>query len=102
MSATRLKSITPKGATGGSKGGGLDDNASDRRRSLEVLSAFWLQLWTICKRSTTLIASNCVRLVEFLAKKLLAIGVLRTPQAEGDTLTADGLMAEYADLRHRF
>jgi uncharacterized membrane protein len=32
--------------------------------------------------------------------KLLAIEVLWTPQAEGDTLTSDDLLAEYADLRH--
>jgi uncharacterized membrane protein len=31
--------------------------------------------------------------------KLLAIEVLWTPQAEGDTLTADDLLAEYADLK---
>jgi uncharacterized membrane protein len=31
--------------------------------------------------------------------KLLAIEVLWTPQAEGDTLTSDDLVAEYADLR---
>ena len=31
--------------------------------------------------------------------KLLAIEVLWTPQAEGDTLTSDDLMAEYADLK---
>jgi uncharacterized membrane protein len=32
-------------------------------------------------------------------ERLLAIEVLWTPQAEGDTLTADDLMAEYADLK---
>ncbi len=32
-------------------------------------------------------------------EKLLAIEVLWTPQAEGDTLTSDDLMAEYADLK---
>lgn len=31
--------------------------------------------------------------------KLLAIEVLWTPQAEGDTLTSDDLLAEYADLK---
>lgn len=31
--------------------------------------------------------------------RLLAIEVLWTPQAEGDTLTADDLLAEYADLK---
>ncbi len=31
--------------------------------------------------------------------QLLAIEVLWTPQAEGDTLTADDLLAEYADLK---
>ncbi len=31
--------------------------------------------------------------------KLLALEVLWTPQAEGDTLTSDDLLAEYADLR---
>jgi uncharacterized membrane protein len=31
--------------------------------------------------------------------KLLAIEVLWAPQAEGDTLTADDLLAEYADLK---
>lgn len=31
--------------------------------------------------------------------KLLAIEALWTPQAEGDTLTADDLLAEYADLK---
>jgi len=33
------------------------------------------------------------------SEKLLAIEVLWTPQAEGDTPTADDLMAEYADLK---
>lgn len=33
------------------------------------------------------------------SEQLLAIEVLWTPQAEGDTLTADDLLAEYADLR---
>jgi uncharacterized membrane protein len=33
------------------------------------------------------------------SEKLLAIEVLWTPQAEGDTLTSDDLLAEYADLR---
>lgn len=32
-------------------------------------------------------------------ERLLAIEVLWTPQAEGDTLTADDLLAEYADLK---
>lgn len=32
-------------------------------------------------------------------EKLLALEVLWTPQAEGDTLTSDDLMAEYADLK---
>jgi uncharacterized membrane protein len=32
--------------------------------------------------------------------RLLAIEVLWTPQADGDTLTSDDLLAEYADLRH--
>jgi len=33
------------------------------------------------------------------SERLLAIEVLWTPQAEGDTLTADDLLAEYADLK---
>jgi uncharacterized membrane protein len=33
------------------------------------------------------------------SEQLLAIEVLWTPQAEGDTLTADDLLAEYADLK---
>jgi uncharacterized membrane protein len=33
------------------------------------------------------------------SENLLAIEVLWTPQAEGDTLTADDLLAEYADLK---
>ncbi|MDJ0800772.1 MAG: DUF1517 domain-containing protein [Calothrix sp. MO_167.B12] len=35
----------------------------------------------------------------FPADRLLAIEVLWTPQAEGDTLTSDDLLAEYADLK---
>lgn len=35
----------------------------------------------------------------FPSEKLLAFEVLWTPQAEGDTLTADDLLAEYADLK---
>ncbi|MBW4641233.1 MAG: DUF1517 domain-containing protein [Gloeocapsa sp. UFS-A4-WI-NPMV-4B04] len=33
------------------------------------------------------------------SERLLALEVLWTPQAEGDTLTADDLLAEYADLK---
>jgi uncharacterized membrane protein len=32
-------------------------------------------------------------------EQLLAIEVLWTPQAEGDTLTSDDLLAEYPDLK---
>lgn len=35
----------------------------------------------------------------FPGEQLLAIEVLWTPQAEGDTLTSDDLLAEYADLK---
>jgi uncharacterized membrane protein len=31
--------------------------------------------------------------------RLLAVEILWTPQAEGDTLTSDDLMAEYPDLK---
>jgi uncharacterized membrane protein len=33
------------------------------------------------------------------SERLLAVEILWTPQAEGDTLTSDDLMAEYPDLK---
>jgi uncharacterized membrane protein len=43
---------------------------------------------------------QCLRQIGSMSgDKLLAIEVLWTPQAEGDTLTADDLLAEYADLK---
>jgi uncharacterized membrane protein len=43
---------------------------------------------------------QCLRQIGSMpGEKLLAIEVLWTPQTEGDTLTADDLLAEYADLK---
>ncbi|NET02288.1 MAG: DUF1517 domain-containing protein [Sphaerospermopsis sp. SIO1G2] len=64
-----------------------------------TLLAATLGKWNIPKINDTQDLRQALRQIGSLSgEQLLAIEVLWTPQAEGDTLTSDDLLAEYPDL----
>ncbi len=103
----QLKAASPKDALPAAEQGGSVDNPTQLITEgpgeyviVTLLAATLgnLQMPTITNSNDL---RQALRLIGSISgDKLLAIEVLWTPQAEGDTLTSDDLLAEYADLRH--
>ena len=103
----QLKAANPKGALPVSEQGGQVDNPTqlitDGPGEYVIVTLLAATLGNL--PLPTITNSNDLRqalrqIGSISGDKLLAIEVLWTPQAEGDTLTSDDLLAEYADLRH--
>jgi len=102
----QLRAATPKGTLPATQNGGQLDNPT--RLITEGPGEYvivTLLAATFGKMQLPAINNvddlrQALRLIGSLpADKLLAFEVLWTPQAEGDTLTSDDLLAEYADLK---
>ena len=102
----QLKAASPKGAIAPASNGGELDNPT--RLITEGPGEYIIvTLLAATLGNTQLPAINsaddlrqALRAIGSIpSDRLLAIEVLWTPQAEGDTLTADDLLAEYADLK---
>lgn len=102
----QLKSATPKGALPAAEVGGALDNPTQLITQgpgeyiVVTLLAATLGNLEMPQINSAEDLRQALRVLGGIASdKLLAIEVLWTPQAEGDTLTADDLLAEYADLK---
>ena len=102
----QLKAASPKGAIAPASNGGELDNPT--RLITEGPGEYIIvTLLAATLGNTQLPAINsaddlrqALRAIGSIpSDRLLAIEVLWTPQAEGDTLTSDDLLAEYADLK---
>lgn len=102
----QLKSATPKGALPAAQKGGELDNPTRLITEgpgeyiiVTLLAATLGNLQLPAINNADDLRQALRQIGGIPSEKLLAIEVLWTPQAEGDTLTADDLMAEYADLK---
>lgn len=102
----QLKAASPKAALSpANKGGELDNptrmiTEGPGEYIIVTLLAATLGNWQIPAINSADDLRQALRAFGSVpSDRLLAIEVLWTPQAEGDTLTADDLLAEYADLK---
>lgn len=102
----QLRAATPKGALpAGEKGGQLDNptrlitEGPGEYIIVTLLAATLGNLQLPAINNADDLRQALRQIGGFPSDRLLAIEVLWTPQAEGDTLTADDLLAEYADLK---
>lgn len=102
----QLKAATPKGALPAAQKGGELDNPTRLITEgpgeyiiVTLLAATLGNLQLPAINNADDLRQALRQIGGIPSEKLLAIEVLWTPQAEGDTLTADDLMAEYADLK---
>lgn len=101
----QLKAATPKSALPAADGGQLDNptrlitEGPGEYLVVTLLAATLGNLQLPAINNTDDLRQALRSLGAIPSERLLAIEVLWTPQAEGDTLTADDLLAEYADLK---
>jgi uncharacterized membrane protein len=101
----QLKAATPKGTLPAADGGQLDNptrlitEGPGEYLVVTLLAATLGNLQLPAINNTDDLRQALRSLGAIPSERLLAIEVLWTPQAEGDTLTADDLLAEYADLK---
>jgi uncharacterized membrane protein len=102
----QLKAATPRGAISAAQNGGELDNPTRLITEgpgeyiiVTLLAATLGNLQLPAINSADDLRQALRQIGGIPGEKLLAIEVLWTPQAEGDTLTSDDLMAEYANLK---
>jgi uncharacterized membrane protein len=102
----QLKAASPKAAlSAGNEGGELDNptrlitEGPGEYIIVTLLAATLGNLQLPAINSSDDLRQALRQIGSIPSERLLAIEVLWTPQAEGDTLTADDLLAEYADLK---
>lgn len=101
----QLKAATPKGALPAADAGQLDNptrlitEGPGEYLVVTLLAATLGNLQLPAINNTDDLRQALRSFGAIPSERLLAIEVLWTPQAEGDTLTADDLLAEYADLK---
>lgn len=102
----QLKEASPKGALQAAQDNGELDNPTSLLTSgpgeyivVTLLAATLGNMPLSAINNSDDLRQSLRQIGAIPSEKLLAIEVLWTPQAEGDTLTADDLLTEYADLK---